>query len=89
MAEFVTFLNKVNNLIINPIIILAFAVALLVFFFGILQFITSETADSKRALGLKKITYGALGMFVMFSAYGLIRLVLSTFDITPTGYPFN
>lgn len=85
----VTFLNKINQFILNPIITLAFAVALLVFFFGIFQFINSQTADAKRDEGKRKIFYGLFGMFIMVSAYGLIRLVLGTFGITPTGYPFN
>jgi hypothetical protein len=77
------FLVKVNAVILNPIITLAFAVAFVVFFFGIVQFISSETADGKRDEGKRKIFYGLFGMFIMFSAYGLIRLILATFGITP------
>ena len=84
-----TFLNKVNEFILNPLIMLAFAVALLIFFFGIFQFIKSETADTQREDGKKKILYGIFGMFIMISAYGLIRLVLNTFGITTSTYPFN
>ena len=79
-------ISKINQLIINPIIILAFAVALLVFFWGLVQFIMSETADAKRKDGSKKIIYGLLGMFVMISAYGIIRLILDTFGILAPGY---
>lgn len=83
------FLNKINQFVLNPIILLAFSIAFLVFFWGIFQFIYSETADdTKRSEGKKKIFWGLFGMFVMFSAYGLIRLLLATFGITP-GYPFN
>ena len=82
-------LNKVNDLVLNPIIILAFAVALLVFFWGVVQFINSETADSKRAEGQRKLIFGLLGMFIMISAFGIIRFILSTFRITASGYPFN
>jgi hypothetical protein len=78
-------LGKINQFILNPIIRLAFAVALIVFFWGIVQFINSETADSKRDEGKKKIFYGLLGMFIMFSAYGLIRLILNSFGITGGG----
>ncbi len=82
-------LRRVSGAIINPIITLAFAVALLVFFWGLFQFIRSETADAKREEGKKKIFFGLIGMFVMVSAYGLIRLILGTFGINPSGYPFN
>jgi hypothetical protein len=84
----VPFLNKINALILNPLIILAFAVALLVFFWGIVQFINSETSDAKRGEGKNKIIYGLVGMFIMISAYGIIRLILNTFGLSqgPT-YP--
>lgn len=83
----VPFLNKINQFILNPLIILAFAIALSVFFWGIIQFINSETADAKRGEGKKKIIWGLFGMFIMISAYGLIRLILGTFGVTPPSYP--
>lgn len=79
-------LNKINQYFINPIILLAFAVALLIFFWGIVQFISSETVDSKREAGKKKILWGLVGIFIMFSAYGLIGLVLRTFGLNPPAY---
>lgn len=78
-------LGKINYFILNPIIRLAFAVALIVFFWGIVQFINSETADNKRDEGKRKIFYGLFGMFIMFSAYGLIKLILNSFGITGGG----
>jgi len=83
------FLNKVNGFILNPIISLAFAVAFLVFFWGIFQFIASETSDKAREDGKKKILWGIFGMFIMVSAYGLIRLIIGTFGIPAPGYIFN
>ena len=83
----VALLNKVNDLILNPIITLAFAVAMLVFFWGVVQFINSETADAKRAEGQRKLIFGLIGMFVMVSAFGIIHFILSTFGIAPPSYP--
>ena len=80
------FLNKINQFILNPLIILVFAIALLVFFFGIFQFIASGTADDKREEGKRKIFWGLFGMFIMFSAYGLIHLILGTFSIPSPSY---
>lgn len=83
------FLNSINEFILNPLILLFFAVAMLVFFWGIFQFIRSETADAGREEGKKKIFWGLVGMFVMISAYGLIRLILGTFGIPVPSYPFG
>ena len=80
------FLNKINQYILNPLILLAFAAAFLVFFWGIFQFIASQTADTAREEGKRKIFWGLFGMFIMVSAYGLIRLILGTFGISGPSY---
>ncbi len=82
------FLKAISQFILNPLILLAFAIALLVFFWGIFQFISSQTTDTNREEGKRKIFYGLFGMFIMISAYGLIRLILGTFGITLSSYPF-
>lgn len=79
-------LNKINEIILNPIITLLFAVAILYFFWGLFQFISSEAADGKHAEGQRKILYGIFGIFVMISAYGIIRLILNTFGIDGPDY---
>ena len=83
----IEFLNKVNDVILNPLILLLFAVALLIFFWGLFQFINSETVDSGREKGKRKIMWGIFGMFVMISAKGLIMVVLNTFGLKPPNYP--
>lgn len=80
-------LGKLSYYVLNPIITLAFAVATLILFWGIFQFINSETADKARDQGKKKIGFALLGMFIMISAYGLINLVLGTFGISAPSYP--
>lgn len=81
------FLNSVNAVIINPLIILVFAIAFLIFFFGIFQFVGAAGREGEeRDKGKKKILYGLIGMFIMFSAYGLIRIVLGTFGLNEPEY---
>jgi hypothetical protein len=81
-----TFLGDVSRVILNPIIGLAFAVAFVVFVWGVFQFILSQTSDDKREEGKRKILWGLVGMFIMFSVYGIISLILNTFGIPPPGY---
>ena len=85
--DITTLLQSISRFILNPLIVLAFAVASLVFFWGIFQFISSETADAARDEGKRKIFWGLFGIFIMISAYGLIRLILGTFGITGPSYP--
>lgn len=87
--DITVFLRKIDQFILNPLILLAFAIAFLVFFWGIFQFISSQTVDAGREAGKRKIFWGLFGMFIMISAYGLIHLILGTFGIPTPSYPFN
>lgn len=78
-------LGKIVQFIVNPIIILGFVVATIVLFYGIIQMIWG--ADSSD-LGKKRnnVIWGIVGLFIMFSVYGILRLVLNTFDIDWPGF---
>ena len=81
----VSFLNKINNLILNPVILLLFALSFVYFLYGIVKFLKSEADDkgTSRAEARKSILWGIVGMLIMFSVYGIIKFVLATFGITP------
>lgn len=73
-------LGKIADLIINPLIILGFTVATIFLFYGIVQMIRG--ADGKDLETHKKnVTYGIIGLFIMFGVYGILGIVLKTFGI--------
>jgi hypothetical protein len=74
-------LGRISQYVLNPIITVGFVVATIVLFYGIVKLIWSADEDSKREEGKKAIIYGVIGLVVMFSVYGIIHLVLATFDI--------
>ena len=78
----VPFLNKVNDLILNPIILLLFALSTVYFVYGIITFIRLEPGDSKKKDAQNAIIWGLVGMLVMFSAKGLISFTLNTFGVS-------
>lgn len=82
------YINKINGAILNPLILFLFVVATLVFFIGIFQMILNTESEEGRDKGRKNIMYGLIGMFIMMSVYGIVRLVMATFEIDPTGYIF-
>lgn len=88
MGILVGYLYKINDVILNPLIILLFVVATLVFFVGIFQMIANSESEEARDKGKKNIMYGLIGMFIMISVYGIVRLVMATFGITSTGFIF-
>lgn len=74
-------LGKISEFILNPIIILFFTVALLVFFWGIFQFVSKTDDQQARATGKRNMIWGIVGMFIMFAVFGIIRIILNTFGI--------
>jgi hypothetical protein len=81
MSQFTTFLKNVDDVIINPLILLAFALATLYFFYGIVKFLNPNTGEKDKIEARSAILWGIVGMAIMFSVYGIIGFVLSTFGI--------
>ena len=80
----VQFLNRVNQLILNPVILLAFAVSFIYFIYGIIKFLSVDAGDEgqSRAEYQRSIFWGIIGMAIMFSVYGIIKIVLATFGVS-------
>ncbi len=82
MLSIAPLLIKIDKYILNPLLTLMFLVALAVFFWGIVQFISnSDASGTVREDGKRNILYGIIGMFIMVSAFGIIRVILLTFGI--------
>lgn len=75
------FLNNIISFIVNPLIYLAFGVATAYVFYGFVKFLSKQPGDKERDEARKAIIWGILGMVIMFSVYGLIRLVADTYGI--------
>jgi uncharacterized membrane protein len=73
------FITAVSNEILNPFIYLLFAIALIVFIAGIVRAIANGGDEEARTTAKRHIMYGLLGMFIMFSAFALVRLITGTF----------
>lgn len=72
------FIGKIGLLIINPVIYFMFAVALLVFMWGVFQYIKDwESADAKKN-GQQHMMWGITGFVIMLAVYTIIRIVGNT-----------
>lgn len=72
------FIDSVAVHVLNPLIELAFAVAVIIFLWGIFEYFLMTTDPGKRSEGAKHILWGVIGMFIMVGAYGIIYLVINT-----------
>jgi sugar phosphate permease len=57
--------------------------AFLYFIYGIVKFVNPNTGEKDKVDARNSILWGLVGMAIMFSVYGLISFVLSTFGIKP------
>jgi hypothetical protein len=76
-------LRKAADVIINPLIRGLFAAALVLFFWGVMQFIRGATDESARETGKRHMLWGIVGMAVMVSVFAVIRLATSQIGVTP------
>jgi len=80
----ITFMGKVIDAIINPIINVVFAAALVLFLFGLLRFVLSRGDENVLAAGKQHMVWGVIGMTVMISVYAILWLMLETFGVGAT-----
>lgn len=79
--EITEFLHKINQEILNPVIMVLFAVAVAYFTWGVVQFIREAESPDGRKKGQQSIIWGLVGMIIMFGVYVIIRILLNTFGI--------
>lgn len=76
-----SFVANVNKLIINPLIGLLFALAVMYFLYGVFDFMANQENEEKKTTGKMHMIYGIIGMTVMMGVFALMNLVLSTLNI--------
>lgn len=78
MQSALQLLHKINQYILNPLIILVFAAAVLIFLFGVFEYIRNSDSEDGRTKGRSHIIAGIFGMFIMVSVFGIIHIILNT-----------
>jgi len=68
--------------ILNAIIPLIIGLAVVIFLFGIIKYITAGSDEEKRDEGRNTMIYGIIAIFVMVSVWGLVGILKGTFDVT-------
>ena len=71
--------------IIAKIIPIMFAIAIVYFFWGVIEFLRSAGDEKKRADGKSHMIYGVIAIAVMVSLYGLIAWLQLNLGINPGG----
>ncbi len=81
-----TLLRSIGRLvgIALPIVV---AIALLVFFWGLVKFIFSAAGDEAHKAGQNLMVWGLVALFVMVAVWGLVRFIGNAIGVSPEQTP--
>jgi len=70
--------------ILDIVVPLLIAIAVVIFLYGVVKYITAGGAEEKRAEARNVMIYGIVGLFVMVAVWGLVNILISTFGLQTT-----
>lgn len=75
-------IKNINSIVLNPIIILLFGIALMYFVYGVLEYLFKSKSDPAAIqAGAKHIGWGLFGMFIMVSVFGFLKVIINSLPI--------
>ncbi len=77
-ASIGTLMTSIERVIINPIIFLLFALALVIFLYGIVQYLLNPESEEIRKKSKDHMLWGVVGIFIMIAVFGIMRIILNT-----------
>lgn len=75
------FLDRLNDVILFPLITLLMTIALVVFLYGCFEFIVNANNEAARSVGKQHILWGIVGLLVMVSAFSILFIAANTFGL--------
>ena len=82
--------TAVQTGIVNPAINFLLAAASAVFMYGIIQYLSGSQGDrAKLDKGKKIMFWGIIGMFIMASAWGIVRILCNFANNSDSGFCFG
>ncbi|MBK5215556.1 MAG: hypothetical protein JJE53_01970 [Candidatus Pacebacteria bacterium] len=77
-ASVESLMRAIDKVIINPLIILLFALAVVYFLYGLARYLLSPDNEEIRSSSKSHMVWGVIGMFIMVSVFGIMNLILRT-----------
>jgi len=75
------FIVSVNEEIINPLIILLFALAVMFFLYGMFEFLSNQSDEEKKTTGKSHMIWGVIGITIMMGVFTIMNIIISTLNI--------
>jgi len=80
------FVDKINQVLLFPLITLLMALAFLIFIYGAFEYVKNANNDAARETGRQHLFYGVIGMLVMLSAMAILNIAAGTFGLSVGEY---
>ncbi|MDD5050442.1 MAG: hypothetical protein PHV93_01740 [Candidatus Pacebacteria bacterium] len=71
-------IGKLETVVLNPLITLLFGVAVVIFVYGVIQFIWKSDDEEARKAGAQHIMWGLIGLFIMTAAIVIKNFIART-----------
>lgn len=81
LPQFYDVVNYVICIIGASILPFIFGLAVLVFIYGVVQYMAGAEEEAKREQGRQFIIWGLIALFAMVSVWGLVRVLNNTFGV--------
>lgn len=76
------FIGNVNGMIIQPLINLLFALAIIFFLYGIFEFLSNQENEEKKTTGKQHMIWGIIGITIMMGVWTILGILLNTMGIS-------
>ena len=76
-----SFVSNLDKLIINPLIYLLFALALVFFLFSVAEFIFNQDNEEKKTAGKSHMLWGIVGITIMMGVWTILGIILNSLNI--------
>ena len=77
-ATITTLMGNINRIIINPLIVLLFALAIVYFLYGLVKYLLSPDNEEMKKTSKQHMLWGIFGMFIMIAVFGIMNILLKT-----------
>lgn len=81
-ASVSSLMKSINTVIINPLIIFVFALALVYFIVGLVNYLLNPESKDVHEKSKDQMLYGIIGMFIMVSVFGIMNIILTSIGET-------
>lgn len=80
-ASLDSFIGNINRMIINPLILFLFALAVVYFLYGVLEFLINQENEEKKISGKSHMLWGVVGITIMLGVWTILNMIINTLNI--------